>query len=40
LLALKEAGGWKSERMVARYAHVNKEHLRAEIDALPRLENG
>lgn len=40
LLALKEAGGWKSERMVARYAHINKEHLRAEIEALPGLESG
>lgn len=40
LLALKEAGGWKSERMVARYAHVNREHLRPQIEALPRLENG
>jgi integrase len=40
LLALKEAGGWRSERMVARYAHVNREHLRPQIEALPRLENG
>jgi integrase len=40
LLRLKEAGGWKSERMVARYAHVNTDHLRDEIEALPRLENG
>ena len=40
LLALKEAGGWKSERIVARYAHINREHLRAEIDALPGLGSG
>jgi integrase len=40
LLALKQAGGWKSERMVSRYTHVNTENMRAEIDALPSLKSG
>ncbi len=35
LSALMEFGGWKSEAMVMRYAHVNSDHLRASIDALP-----
>ena len=35
LKALMELGGWKSEAMVMRYAHVNTDHLRASIDALP-----
>jgi hypothetical protein len=28
-------GGWKSERMVLRYAHVNVSHLAGSINALP-----
>ncbi len=35
LAALMELGGWKSEAMVMRYAHVNSDHLRASIAALP-----
>ena len=35
LKALMELGGWKSEAMVMRYAHVNTDHLRASIAALP-----
>ena len=35
LAALMELGGWKSEAMVMRYAHVNTDHLRASIEALP-----
>jgi integrase len=34
-VALKELGGWKSDAMVMRYAHVNTDHLRAGIEALP-----
>jgi hypothetical protein len=30
-----ELGGWKSERMVLRYAHVNKANLASSIEALP-----
>ena len=30
-----EAGGWKSIKMVERYTHVNPDHLRSAIDALP-----
>ena len=40
LLALKEAGGWRSIKMVERYAHINREHLREEIEALPSLRFG
>ena len=32
---LMELGGWKSEAMVMRYAHVNTGHLQAGIDKLP-----
>ncbi len=35
LAALMELGGWKSEAMVMRYAHVNTDHLRESIEALP-----
>jgi len=40
LIALKELGGWKSERMVLRYAHVNKENLAGSIEALPWGKSG
>ena len=33
--ALKRLGGWKSERMVMRYAHVNVEELADTINRLP-----
>lgn len=35
LIALMELGGWKSERMVLRYAHLNVAHLAPSINALP-----
>lgn len=35
LRALMELGGWKSERMVMRYTHVNPDHLAVAINALP-----
>ena len=35
LIALKRLGGWKSERMVLRYAHINTADLAASIEALP-----
>lgn len=35
LRALMELGGWKSERMVMRYTHVNPDHLAAAINTLP-----
>ena len=35
LRALMELGGWKSMAMVLRYAHVNPDHLQAQIDSLP-----
>jgi integrase len=35
LTALMKLGGWKSEKMVLRYAHVNVEHLAQSIAALP-----
>lgn len=37
---LKELGGWKSDAMVARYTHVNPDHLRNNIDRLPWGESG
>jgi hypothetical protein len=33
-------GGWKSERMVLRYAHVNVEEFADTIDKLPGGELG
>ena len=33
LRALMELGGWKSERMVIRYTHVNPDHLADQINA-------
>jgi integrase len=38
--ALMELGGWKSERMVYRYAHINKEKLAPGIANLPDLNIG
>jgi integrase len=35
LIGLMRLGGWKSERMVLRYAHVNTSELAASIEALP-----
>jgi integrase len=35
IIALMKLGGWKSEKMVLRYAHVNVSHLANSIDALP-----
>ena len=35
LRQLMELGGWKSIKMVERYTHVNPDHLRSAIDALP-----
>lgn len=35
LRALMELGGWKTVGMVARYAHVNPDHLAAAIEKLP-----
>jgi integrase len=36
---LMRLGGWKSERMVLRYAHVNVEHAAPSIAALPDLDD-
>jgi hypothetical protein len=33
LIALMKLGGWKSERMVLRYAHVNVSQLAPSINA-------
>ena len=38
--ALMKLGGWKSERMVLRYAHVNVGELAASIEALPWRKSG
>lgn len=40
LVALMELGGWKSEKMVLRYAHINVAHLSQSIDALPWGKSG
>ena len=40
LAALKLLGGWKSERMVLRYAHHNVEDSTSSIDALPWGKSG
>ncbi|TNB46451.1 site-specific integrase [Martelella lutilitoris] len=40
LIALQKLGGWKSERMVLRYAHVNVANYSASINALPWEKSG
>lgn len=40
LAGLMRLGGWSSERMVLRYAHVNTEELAASINALPWGKSG
>lgn len=40
VLALKTLGGWKSERMVFRYAHVNTSQHAPSIDRLPGGNSG
>ena len=40
LRGLMELGGWKSERMVIRYTHVNPDHLARSIDSLPWEKSG
>jgi integrase len=40
LIALMKIGGWKSERMVLRYAHVDVAHLAASVDLLPWGKSG
>jgi integrase len=38
--ALKKLGGWKSEKMVLRYAHVNTDEFAASINRLPGGSSG
>lgn len=40
LCALMELGGWKSEKMVMRYTHLNPDHLAAAINCLPWENSG
>ncbi|HXR34410.1 MAG TPA: site-specific integrase, partial [Candidatus Binataceae bacterium] len=40
LVALMELGGWKSERMVLRYAHMNVAHHEQSVGALPWGKSG
>ncbi|WP_275788538.1 tyrosine-type recombinase/integrase [Pararhizobium gei] len=40
LIALMKLGGWKSERMVLRYAHVNVSNFAASINSLPWGKSG
>jgi integrase len=40
LAGLMKLGGWKSERMVLRYAHINVDHLAPAIHALPWGKSG
>lgn len=40
LARLMELGGWKSLKMVQRYAHVNSSHNAASVNALPSLDPG
>jgi len=40
LVALMELGGWRSEKMVLRYAHMNVSHLAHSIAALPWVKSG
>ncbi len=40
LVALMNLGGWKSEKMVMRYTHLNPDHLAAAIDRLPWENSG
>lgn len=40
LIALMKLGGWKSEKMVLRYAHVNVENLSSSISSFPWGKSG
>ena len=40
LVALMQLGGWKSDKMVLRYAHMNVAHLAPSIAALPWEKSG
>jgi integrase len=40
LISLMELGGWQSEKMVLRYAHINVSHLSQSIAALPWEKSG
>ncbi len=40
LVSLMHLGGWQSEKMVLRYAHMNVEHLSKSIAALPWEKSG
>ena len=40
LVALMQLGGWKSEKMVLRYAHMNVAHLAKSMAALPQGKCG
>ena len=40
LVALMNLGGWKSEKMVMRYTHLNPDHLAAAINCLPWENSG
>lgn len=40
LIALMKLGGWKSEKMVLRYAHINVDNLAASINAIPWGKSG
>ena len=40
LIALMKLGGWKSERMVLRYAHVNVSNFASSINSLPWGKSG
>ena len=37
-LALQELGGWKTESMVKRYAHINVDHLRSFVGSMGTLQ--
>jgi integrase len=39
-LALMELGGWRSEKMIRRYVHMNVAHLASSIEALPWEKSG
>jgi integrase len=40
IIALMKLGGWRSEKMVLRYAHVNVSHLAGSIEAIPGENRG
>jgi hypothetical protein len=40
LYTVQRAGGWKSQAMVQRYAHLSPDHIRAAVEKLAQGDSG